>query len=72
MAGHDPEVVRSYGWGLLPAALNCSQGRRLARQATGKSWVPLLQTDQGELVAGSKRIAEWARLNHRARPNAAS
>lgn len=59
-AGHDPEVVRSRGWGLLPAALNRSPGRRLARETTGRSWLPLLQTADGELIAGSAPIAEWA------------
>jgi hypothetical protein len=58
--GHDPDVVRSYGWGLLPAALNRSEGRRLARQATGKSWLPLLVTDSGDMISGSNRIKEWA------------
>jgi hypothetical protein len=62
-AGHDPEIIRSYGWGMLPAALNRSVGRRLARQATGKSWLPLLLTETGELIAGSTRIKEWAREN---------
>ena len=59
-AGHDPEIVRSYGWGLLPAALNRSEGRRLARQTTGKSWLPLLLTDTGEVVNGSDGIKKWA------------
>ena len=59
-AGHDPEVIRSYGWGPLPAAANRSEGRRLARRATGKSWIPLLLTDGGELIAGSSNIKEWA------------
>jgi hypothetical protein len=62
-AGHSPEIVRSYGWGLLPAALNRSDGRRLARQATGKSWIPLLVTDAGEVITGSKRIRAWAAEN---------
>ena len=59
-AGHEPRMVRSYGWGLLPAAFNRSEGRRLARRATGRSWLPLLETATGEVVAGSERIAEWA------------
>jgi hypothetical protein len=59
-AGHDPEVIRSYGWGLLPAALNRSEGRRLARQATSKSWIPLLVTDDGETITGSTKITAWA------------
>lgn len=63
VAGHDPEIVRSYGWGLLPAWLNRSEGRRLARQATGTSWVPLLVLATGEVIAGSARIKMWARQN---------
>ena len=59
-AGHHPEVIRSYGWGLLPAALNRSQGRQLARQATGKSWIPVLVTDNDRIIAGSKDIEAWA------------
>jgi len=62
-AGHDPEIVRSYGWGLLPAALNRSEGRRLAHQTTGRSWLPLLLTDAGEVIAGSGRIKNWAAEN---------
>jgi hypothetical protein len=59
-AGHDPEVIRSYGWGPLPAALNRSEGRRLARHATGKSWIPLLLTDDNEVIPGSQNIENWA------------
>ena len=59
-AGHQPEIVRSYGWGLLPAALNRSEGRRLARQRTGESWLPLLITESGDSVSGSKNIKTWA------------
>ena len=59
-AGYEPEIVKSYGWGLLPAALNRSEGRRLAREVTGKSWIPLLVTDDGETVAGSAEIRRWA------------
>lgn len=58
--GYDPEVVRSYGWGLLPRALNRSVGRRLAIEHTGKSWLPLLVTDAAEIVTGSQAIKLWA------------
>jgi hypothetical protein len=61
--GHRPEVIRSYGWELFPAALNRSTGRRLAREATGKSWLPLLVTDDGQAVAGSHAIRAWAGAN---------
>jgi hypothetical protein len=60
VAGHQPEIVRSYGWGPLPAALNRSEGRRLARQSTGKSWLPLLVTESGDTVSGSHNIKTWA------------
>jgi hypothetical protein len=59
-AGYEPEVVRSYGWGLLPAFLNRSRGRREVRALTGASWVPVLVTDDGEVVQGSSKIRSWA------------
>jgi hypothetical protein len=60
VAGRQPEIVRSYGWGLLPDALNRSEGRRIARQITGKSWLPLLVTASGETVCGSDNITRSA------------
>lgn len=60
-AGHHAQVIRSYGWGLLPSGFNRSEGRRLARQTTGRSWLPLLVTDHGECIAGSGPIDSWAR-----------
>lgn len=62
-AGHEPEVVRSYGWGLLPSWLNRSAGRRQARRLTGSDWVPLLVIGDGRVVQGSKDIARWAEEN---------
>jgi len=59
-AGHEPEIIRSYGWGLLPAWLNRSRGRREARRRTGRDWVPMLVTDDDEAVVGSKAIMAWA------------
>jgi hypothetical protein len=67
-AGHEPQVIRSHGWGLLPAALNRSPGRRLARQLTGRSWLPLLITDEGEAISGSVAITQWA-ATHPRRPS---
>ena len=55
-----PKSSAATAGGLLPAALNRSEGRRLARRATGKSWIPLLLTNDGELIAGSTNIKEWA------------
>ena len=59
-AGHDPEVIRSYGLGLLPDFLNPTRGRREVRELTGSSMVPVLVTDDGEVVQESQRIKEWA------------
>ena len=60
-AGHDPEVVKSYGWTLLPDFMNATSGRREAKKLTGKSTVPVLVTDDGEVVADSKQIVDWAK-----------
>ena len=60
-AGHDPEVVRCFGWGLLPSWFNRTAGRREVRRLTGSDWVPALVTEDGEVVQGSDAIAEWAR-----------
>jgi hypothetical protein len=62
-AGHDPEVIRSYGWDMLPDFLNRSEGRREARRRTGKDSVPLLVTDDDQAIQGSGEIAAWAREN---------
>jgi hypothetical protein len=60
-AGHDPEVIRSYGLGILPGFMNQTPGRREAKRLTGRDWVPVLVSDDGEVVADSKKIAAWAR-----------
>ncbi len=62
-AGHEPELVKSYGLGPLPDALNSSAGRKRVRELTGKSWVPVLELDDGTAVSGSQQIVEWARAN---------
>jgi glutathione S-transferase len=62
-AGHKPEIVKSYGFGLLPDALNQTEGRKEAKRLTGKNWVPVLVTDDGEVVADSKNIVAWAKAN---------
>jgi hypothetical protein len=62
-AGHDPEVVRSYGWKALPDLLNQTPGRRAVRELTGRNDVPVLVLDDDEVVAGSREIIDWARAN---------
>lgn len=62
-AGHDPEVIRSYGFGILPGIFNRTRGRQDVKRLTGSYMVPVLVTDDDEVVADSKRIVEWARAH---------
>ncbi len=62
-AGHDPEVVRAYGWAKLPSALNFTGGRRAVRELTGSDEVPVLTLADGEVIAGSEQIVFWAEAN---------
>ena len=62
-AGHDPEVIRSYGGGPLPGLLNRTRGRQEVKRLTGDYWVPVLVLDDDEVVAGSERIVAWAEAN---------
>ena len=64
-AGHDPDVVKSYGLGMLPDAANQTAGRKRAKELTGNTWVPVLELDDGTAIDGSKKIAEWAKANPR-------
>lgn len=59
-AGHDPEVIRSYGLAVLPGAFNRTKGRKTVKELTGSYEVPVLVTDDGEVVSDSKRIVAWA------------
>ncbi len=59
-AGHEPELVKSYGAAALPF-LNRTRGRREVRELTGRDTVPVLVTDDGEVITESRVIAEWAR-----------
>lgn len=60
-AGWDPEVIRTYGWAVLPDVMN--PGRRPVKELTGQSWVPVLVTDDDEVIQDSKRIVQWAGEN---------
>jgi hypothetical protein len=60
-AGWDPEVERTYGWAVLPDALNPT--RRKVRELTGQTMVPVLVTDDGEVIQDSRKIVEWAQAN---------
>jgi hypothetical protein len=58
-AGHDPEVIRTYSFGGMPAALQ-TKSRKLVKEKTGSYWVPALETDDGEWIGGSEQIVAWA------------
>jgi hypothetical protein len=60
-AGHHPDVVRSYGLGMLPDVFNQTSGRREVKKLTGSNMVPALVTDDGTVIQGSREIADWAR-----------
>jgi len=60
-AGHEPEVVKSYGWALLPDFINRTPGRIEAKKLTGKTTVPVLVTDEGDVISDSKNIIVWAK-----------
>jgi hypothetical protein len=62
-AGYQPEVIRSYGLGVLPAMFNNTAGRREVKRLTGQQWVPVLVTEDGTVIQDSSRIAAWARGN---------
>ena len=70
-AGHEPEVVKAYGLGALPDVFNRTQGRQEVKRLTGNYWVPALVTDDGEVVQGSQKIADWARAHPAGVPAAA-
>lgn len=71
-AGHDPELIKARGLAVLPDAIfNQTEGRQEVKRLTGSTMVPVLVTDDGEVVRESKRIAEWAR-EHPAKAGAAA
>jgi glutathione S-transferase-like protein len=64
MAGHDPEVIKVRGLGVGPRFLHLmTEGRREVEELSGQRSVPMLVTDAGEVISGSRRIVEWAEGN---------
>ena len=75
LAGYDPEVVKVRGLGIGPRFMHVmTSGRREVEELSGQRAVPVLVTDDGEVVPDSKRIVEWAEANpaHRAGADSAS
>jgi hypothetical protein len=60
-AGHSPEVEALHGLGIPP--FNRGAGRQKIKSKTGSTWVPVLETDDGELITDSKDIIAWAKAN---------
>ena len=58
-------MVKSYGLGPLP---DMTSGRKAVKQLTGQSWVPVLVTDDGDVIQDSKNIVTWAKENPKAAP----
>ena len=62
-AGYDPQIIRCFGWEALPSIVNQTPGRREVKRLTGQNIVPIMVTNDGEVVAESKEIAAWAERN---------
>ena len=70
-AGHDPEVIRSYGLGVLPGIFNRTRGRQEVKRLTGSYMVPVLVTDDDQVISESQRIVDWAKAHPAGAPAAA-
>ncbi len=62
-AGYEPEVIRSYGLGILPGLFNRTGGRRKVQELTGNRMVPTLVLDDGGVVDSAAGIIAWAQAN---------
>jgi Glutathione S-transferase, N-terminal domain len=60
-AGWNPDVEKAFGLGILGTTLNPT--RREVRRVSGQNMVPVLVTDEEEVITGSDKIAKWARDN---------
>jgi Glutathione S-transferase, N-terminal domain len=61
-AGHDPEVIKVRGLGVGPKLFHqTTEGRREVERLTGKTMVPVLVTDDDEVITDSRRIIDWAK-----------
>lgn len=64
-AGHDPELEHAHGLGIGPKLFQQTgtKGRQEVFELTGQHQVPVLVTDDGEAIADSKNIVEWAKAH---------
>jgi glutathione S-transferase len=60
-AGYEPEVIKVRGLGVGPRIFQwTTDGRRKVEELSGQRVVPVLVTDEEEVVTESARIVEWA------------
>lgn len=71
-AGYEPEIVKSYGLAMLPEVFNKTKGRQEVKELTGQLSVPVLVTDDGEVIQDSKNIIAWAKAHPAGAPAAAA
>ncbi len=63
-AGHDFDVVKVQGLGVGPDFVHIkTAGRKEVERISGQDTVPVLVTDDGEVITDSKRIVAWAEAN---------
>jgi len=63
-AGHEFELIKVKGLGVGPKLLNLmTDGRREVEEISGQRMVPVLVTDDGEVITESKQIVAWAESN---------
>jgi hypothetical protein len=62
-AGHEPQVIKTYGLGVLGDLFNRTSGRQEVKRLTGNLMVPTLVLDDGTVVDGSGEIVAWAKAN---------
>ena len=63
-AGYDPEVIKAQGLGVGPKFMHVmTDGRREVEKLTGSPTVPVLVTDDGQVINESQRIVQWAQTH---------
>jgi glutathione S-transferase len=70
-AGYEPEVIKVRGLGVGPRIFHwTTDGRREVEELSGQRVVPVLVTDEGDVINESARIVEWATAHPNAAPAA--
>lgn len=62
-AGYVPQVIKTYGLGILGDLFNRTAGRQEVKRLTGNLMVPTLVLDDGSVIDGSSEIVAWAEAN---------